>query len=411
MEKKIISINCFDKIIKFDVSENWQINDYIIKHKTFYEKDLLFYLKDRIDTKGSAIDIGANIGNHTLFFKKIIGMPEVYSFEPNPKTYKVLINNLRLNNIKKVFPVNIAVGSNETNGFLINNNKYNIGATMIRKGSGKIKIMPLDLILEVNPPNNKISLIKIDVEGFEFDVLHGCRKTLTDHSPILAIEIKEQKSLEKIDSFLERFNYERKFVGNKGYFNYTPTYIYEKKIMTAREYLNKHWPKVIKNIYSKKNIRRLRECSKWLVGKKFADIGCAFGHSTYILWRLANGNWTGFDIDEDTIKIAQSNFNDIKFMLFEKNIPTEDSSFDCVICSEVIEHIENPAFLIEEVVRISRARSIFTTPKALIPDPTHIHWYNLYDLRNIFKKYKPIIYSDDTYYYIVIEKKVLEFYG
>ena len=67
-----------------------------------YEKDYLITLIKWLKSiqynifNGIAIDIGANIGNHSVFFSKFF--KKVYSFEPNPKTFELLKINAKLNN-------------------------------------------------------------------------------------------------------------------------------------------------------------------------------------------------------------------------------------------------------------------------------------------------------------------------
>lgn len=67
----------------------------------------------------------------------------------------------------------------------------------------------------------KIDLIKIDVEGMEMDVLLGAEKIIQQYKPLIYIEAKENKEFDEINFFLRNFNYKpiKKF-------NYTPTYLF-----------------------------------------------------------------------------------------------------------------------------------------------------------------------------------------
>ena len=96
MEKKFIEIKKFNKSVLFS---NLLENDYIFKtisgEKDFYESELLDWLLVIYIDEGSFIDVGANIGNHTIFFSKIMER-RCYSFEPNETAYKLLKENITI---------------------------------------------------------------------------------------------------------------------------------------------------------------------------------------------------------------------------------------------------------------------------------------------------------------------------
>ncbi len=127
---------------------------------------LLHFLRD----EDLFVDIGANIGSYTVLAAAHTGA-SVISIEPVRKTFDHLINNLLVNNIRsKVELVNSAVGS--TNGFIdftSDLDTINHVATGRESRTTQVKVQTLDSIVEARRP----ILLKIDVEGFETEVIKG----------------------------------------------------------------------------------------------------------------------------------------------------------------------------------------------------------------------------------------------
>lgn len=142
---------------------------------------------------GTFIDIGANIGLMSLHASKILNYRgKVLSFEPLLSTYNILLKNIARNNLRNIKAINIAIGS--TNGIVeIFDNKVTRGSSSIIKinqtaSSHRVPIKCLDTYLDENHFDS-INCIKIDVEGWELEVLKGAAKTLSGpDAPICIIE-------------------------------------------------------------------------------------------------------------------------------------------------------------------------------------------------------------------------------
>lgn len=154
--------------------------------------DFLFGTSAVVDV----IDIGANIGNHAIQFSRYFNA--VYTFEPNPKTYELLLfNTNKIANIK-----NKCVGLGSSNEIkILYEDETNYGASsMIRKGETKsgmnIQVRVLD---DYFSEFNNIGLIKIDVEGMESEVLSGAENTIKFYRPVIAFEqhISDFDSIQK----------------------------------------------------------------------------------------------------------------------------------------------------------------------------------------------------------------------
>jgi FkbM family methyltransferase len=142
--------------------------------------------------RGVALDIGANIGNHSIFFSKLYKW--VYSFEPHPLTLKLLNLNVQLfsNNIT-VFPIGLS-DKEDSIPFFLAKNANMMGAKLVYSDSNKyneddimnVKVFCLDQLDELKGP--EIGLIKIDVEGAEINVLSGGKEILTRNKPVILFE-------------------------------------------------------------------------------------------------------------------------------------------------------------------------------------------------------------------------------
>ena len=159
-----------------------------------YENGTMKIMNNVFKKGGAFIDIGANIGLMSLHASRIIGnRGDVLSFEPLSDTYNILLQNIALNKVSNIKAINIAIGS--TNGVveIFSGAKINRGtSSLIRtnqtQSSHKVPIITLDTYLDENPIGS-ITCIKIDVEGWELEVLKGAAKTLSSpNAPICIIE-------------------------------------------------------------------------------------------------------------------------------------------------------------------------------------------------------------------------------
>jgi FkbM family methyltransferase len=139
-----------------------------------------------IEPGTTVIDVGAHIGTHTIVMSRLVGADgRVYAFEPQKKIFRELVSNLRLNGIDNVVPLRYAVGAEA--GIVEMNPAWdkNEAATAVGKGGDQAELRTIDSFGFSN-----VSLIKIDVEGYEGHVLDGSEKTIRTWRPAIIIEIK-----------------------------------------------------------------------------------------------------------------------------------------------------------------------------------------------------------------------------
>jgi len=143
------------------------------------------------------VDIGANIGTHTIPMSYHVD--HVIAFEPDDANFDLLSKNVAgLCAIRKnVTATKMAIGDTLQEV----NTQFDFGKTKIVQGTG-IKSAPLDIL---GLP--KVDLVKIDVEGQELKVLVGMRNILITYKPDMLIEMQDETTYNETFDFLKSCNY------------------------------------------------------------------------------------------------------------------------------------------------------------------------------------------------------------
>lgn len=159
------------------------------------------------------LDVGANIGFHTLNFARICSKGFVHAFEPDNKSFKTLSANIELNNFRNVAVHPIALGAKDEKlpfyKLYINNpgaNRILAHAPSSHFGQQQVDVRTCDHIAD-ELMLQRLDLIKIDVEGFELFVLQGATNTINKYRPILFVELAEKNLQEHSLSSLDLINY------------------------------------------------------------------------------------------------------------------------------------------------------------------------------------------------------------
>ena len=135
------------------------------------------------------VDVGANIGAHTIFFAKAVGPGgRVVAVEPQRILYQILCGNLALNAIGNTFAQHAGLGSAPESILVPPLNyaaSHNFGGLALGEFTEGEQVPVTTLDALALPACH---LLKIDVEGMEAQVLQGARQTLARHRPILYVE-------------------------------------------------------------------------------------------------------------------------------------------------------------------------------------------------------------------------------
>jgi len=174
-------------------NETLQITPFTFQENgTLWEQLSLAQFFNNIDNNGkyNIIDIGAQSGLYSLF-AKYLPLSTFYSFEPFPDTFKLLNDNLKLNNINNVNTYNLAISDKKEvckmNTSIGHNGFHTLGSNPLRFRDIKqidVNTTTLDDFFNDIP----IDYIKIDTEGYEYCILKGGRKVIEKYKPIIQME-------------------------------------------------------------------------------------------------------------------------------------------------------------------------------------------------------------------------------
>ena len=163
-------------------------NDHLQQHHMFgkwYEADELKLMAGHFDG-GLFVDIGANVGNHTLYAALVMKAARVIAFEPNPPAYKACQYSVLLNQLgDRVTVHNVGLSDADEQAHVRWSGERNLGATQLETGAGGLVLKRGDDLLAGEMP----SMIKIDVEALEMKVLGGLTETIERARPVLFVEV------------------------------------------------------------------------------------------------------------------------------------------------------------------------------------------------------------------------------
>jgi FkbM family methyltransferase len=173
------------------------IGDHIsdrIRASGLYEREILEFLRDHVFDRAlcgeqTALDVGANIGNHSIFFSDLF--KKVVAFEPNPLARTILEVNAELNGVANI-DLRATALSDKSGSSVLHFAPGNLGAAHLATAGAqsmerKVKV-ELAVGDEVVASEEPIGFIKVDVEGAELQVLQGLEQTIRSHLPLIMLE-------------------------------------------------------------------------------------------------------------------------------------------------------------------------------------------------------------------------------
>lgn len=172
-----------------------------------YEIDALRMLRREVGKMRVFVDIGANVGNHTMFAALDMNAEHVIAFEPARKQHDILAVNIALNEVgRRVTVHKCALGDREGAGWLAKPWDLNLGSTKLHDAqSGEyVRIAKADDLLG----GQDISCIKIDVEGHEMKVLEGLQRTIAETRPFIFVEV-DDKNMPAFEDFTRSRSYRK----------------------------------------------------------------------------------------------------------------------------------------------------------------------------------------------------------
>lgn len=162
---------------------------------------LSMFLLERILRKGmNVLDVGSNIGYFALLEAKTVGPAgKVVAIEPNPVSYQYLMKNIRINSFSNICPRNIALWNKDGWVDFVVLPQSNLCHTKEVKNDDEIAIKPIkvsaktldNLVAEIRRQDDyfTVDLIRMDVEGAEWQIFNGAWKTIRKYLPQIFIEL------------------------------------------------------------------------------------------------------------------------------------------------------------------------------------------------------------------------------
>lgn len=166
-----------------------------------YEAGTLSLMRKFLSPGTTFIDVGANIGIMSMFGARCVGSAgRVYSFEPDSVNFGRLVWARDANHLPNVIPLPLALGSSVGTAPLHRSPDADGGLTSLKELQGfkegeRVPIATLDDLFAA-VPLERLSLIKIDVEGFEFDVVKGGLRLIERERPALIIEMVNESAVQ-----------------------------------------------------------------------------------------------------------------------------------------------------------------------------------------------------------------------
>ena len=159
-----------------------------------------------------AIEVGANIGTHTVPLARLLGSRgrRLVAVDAQRAVFQLLCANLALNGLLNVQAENVAC-SDVSGWVTFDEPDYaslgNFGAVEMKASGGaqRVRAIPLD---ELVPASMDIGLVKLDVEGFEQRVLEGARSTIKRCRPVIYLENDRPQNSRSLIEMLWSMNYE-----------------------------------------------------------------------------------------------------------------------------------------------------------------------------------------------------------
>jgi len=184
----------------------------------FFEQRDLKALAGVIRPGATIVDVGANTGNHLMFFAHVLKAGKIIPLEPNPDTIRFLKSSITENGLDNVDMSKLGVGAGETRDtlYLHTGRRGHLGTARLEPhGRVAVEVWPLDELI-----SEPIDFIKIDVENMEIEVLKGARKLFAGCRPTALVEVQDD-NITAFLAILDELGYRiNRIFADHGYANY-----------------------------------------------------------------------------------------------------------------------------------------------------------------------------------------------
>jgi len=195
--KKYLGITTMETItlkngIRFNLKT---VTDYLLVIEYFYN----YYDIQNIKNKNIIVDVGANAGDFSIFLSK--DAKKIFAFEPVPKIYDRLTENIKLNKIKHIIAYNFGIHAKKTT-LKIEVPKQDGCSKISVNGNTTIKTITWDDLYKLIGSPKAIDLLKIDCEGCEYSLLNNPNILYYVKEIRMELHLFNSKDIEKSNLFL-----------------------------------------------------------------------------------------------------------------------------------------------------------------------------------------------------------------
>src|SRR5688572_7595740 len=172
---------------------------------SFYEADDLALISHHVDADGVVWDVGANVGNHTVYLARRFPNCTVVPFEMVPRTCELLRLNVALNGLENVdlSKLGCALGKNPGHCHAYARHANNLGLVRaVLADDGTIPVTTGDSL----SGDVRVNFLKIDVEGAELDCLDGMSQLIARDQPVIFIEV-DNRNIRAFEDWLQLHRY------------------------------------------------------------------------------------------------------------------------------------------------------------------------------------------------------------
>jgi len=204
---RITTIQYRGIIVKFAIIHEEDHIQGIHLNGEWYELEELELMSKYISLNAKVLDVGANVGNHILYFALVLESEHIVYVEPNPEVYKVLDYNLLLN---RVYEKTLLEGHR---GYALSNKKYrgqmsyhteNLGGGEVySEEEGSVEVITGDELFS----KEIFDFIKIDTENLDIECLLGLKQVIINSSCPVFVEIQDTRRVE-FDQFVDDISYQ-----------------------------------------------------------------------------------------------------------------------------------------------------------------------------------------------------------
>ena len=193
-----------------------------------WEKKYYFLLKKYVPSGSTILDVGANIGVTALAASSAIHDVDVIAFEPAPSVFELLKTNIEQNSANNITPIRSAVGNKSAEHISFSENSAWGSINSARDSTADdppcITLDQFVIGWSAQHSIKPIKFVKIDVEGFELEVIQGMENLINAVEPIVQMEfniwcligMQDQSVHKTLETISNRFKYAYRAVADNG---------------------------------------------------------------------------------------------------------------------------------------------------------------------------------------------------